>query len=283
MGNWSSHVGSPAIYPVTYDIVKDFEPVARLPIAPTLIVGKKALPANNLAELVAWLKANPDKATAGTIGAGSPSHVSGHHLPKRDRHPLPVRALSGRRPADAGAGGGADRHAGGAEASQTLRIVRSGEIKAFAVMAKTRYAVVARRPDHRRGRGRGDGIFRSGTACGRRRARPRTSSPSSMPRSSRRRLADPTSCESASPLRHDHSRTRATHAGGTRRVSPGRDRQVVADHQGGQHQGGMNARSEWRVANRLPSYSLLATATRYSLTSGTPGRRRSSGRSARCA
>jgi tripartite-type tricarboxylate transporter receptor subunit TctC len=82
MGNWSSHVGSPAIYPVTYDIVKDFEPVALLPIAPTLIVGKKALPANNLAELIAWLRANPDKATEGTAGLGSGQHISGVYFQK---------------------------------------------------------------------------------------------------------------------------------------------------------------------------------------------------------
>ncbi len=139
MGNWSSHVGSPAIYPVTYDIVKDFEPVALLPIAPTLIVGKKALPANNLAELVAWLKANPDKATAGTIGAGSPSHVSGitfqnetgtrfQFVPYRGGAPLTQALVAGQ----------IDMRVG-AEASQTLSYLRSGEIKAFAVLAKTRW------------------------------------------------------------------------------------------------------------------------------------------------
>ena len=42
-----------------------------------LIVGKQALPANNTKELIAWLKANPDKATAVSVGAGSGAHVCG--------------------------------------------------------------------------------------------------------------------------------------------------------------------------------------------------------------
>ena len=87
LGNWTSHVGSPAIYPVSYDIVKDFEPVALLPIAPTLIVGKKALPASDLRELIAWLKANPDKATP-VRPASRPSHVSGIYFRTR---PAPLQ------------------------------------------------------------------------------------------------------------------------------------------------------------------------------------------------
>ena len=53
------------------------EPVARLPSNPYVIVARKDLPASNLKELIAWLKANPDKATQGTAGPGSGQHVSG--------------------------------------------------------------------------------------------------------------------------------------------------------------------------------------------------------------
>ena len=42
-----------------------------------LIVARKTMPANDLKELIAWLKANPDKASHGTGGAGSPSHLAG--------------------------------------------------------------------------------------------------------------------------------------------------------------------------------------------------------------
>ena len=70
-GQWTSHVGSGALFPITYDLLKDLTPVARLTTAVLWLVGRSDLPPNNLKELIAWLKANPDKATAATIGAGS--------------------------------------------------------------------------------------------------------------------------------------------------------------------------------------------------------------------
>jgi tripartite-type tricarboxylate transporter receptor subunit TctC len=77
IGNWLSHVGASAVYPVQYDVLKDFEPVSLLTNSPVLITARKDFPANDLKELIAWLKANPDKATAATVGAGSASQVSG--------------------------------------------------------------------------------------------------------------------------------------------------------------------------------------------------------------
>jgi hypothetical protein len=58
IGQWDTHVGS-IIYPLTYDLQKDFEPIGLMTINPQLLVAKKALPANTLQELVAWMKANP--------------------------------------------------------------------------------------------------------------------------------------------------------------------------------------------------------------------------------
>ena len=60
-----------------YDVVKDFEPIALLATSPMLIVAKKATPANDLKELIAWLRANAEKASAGTGGLGSPLHLAG--------------------------------------------------------------------------------------------------------------------------------------------------------------------------------------------------------------
>jgi len=77
IGIWTTHVVNGAIYALPYDVLKDFEPVARLPSNPYVIVARKDLPASNLKELIAWLKANPDKATQGTAGPGSGQHVSG--------------------------------------------------------------------------------------------------------------------------------------------------------------------------------------------------------------
>jgi tripartite-type tricarboxylate transporter receptor subunit TctC len=62
IGQWDTHVGS-VIYRLTYDLQKDFEPIGLISINPQLLVGKKALPADDLNGLVAWMKANPGKAT----------------------------------------------------------------------------------------------------------------------------------------------------------------------------------------------------------------------------
>src|SRR5262249_58486326 len=48
-----------------------------LPSNPYVVVARKDLPATDLKGLVAWLRANPDKATEGTAGPGSGQHVSG--------------------------------------------------------------------------------------------------------------------------------------------------------------------------------------------------------------
>jgi tripartite-type tricarboxylate transporter receptor subunit TctC len=75
VGIWSTHVVNGAIYTLSYDVQSDFEPIALVTDSPNVIVGKKTLPANDLKGLIAWLKANPEKATAGTAGVGSPQHV----------------------------------------------------------------------------------------------------------------------------------------------------------------------------------------------------------------
>jgi len=77
MGLWNTHVANGVLYALGYDVVKDFEPVALFATNPLLIVAKKTMPAKNLKELLAWLKANPDKASQGTPGVGSPGHVLG--------------------------------------------------------------------------------------------------------------------------------------------------------------------------------------------------------------
>src|SRR5450432_2515770 len=77
VGQWSTHVANAAIYKLQYDTLADFAPIALLSNNPGLIVGRKDLQANNLGELVAWLKANPETATQGTPGAGGFGHIGG--------------------------------------------------------------------------------------------------------------------------------------------------------------------------------------------------------------
>jgi tripartite-type tricarboxylate transporter receptor subunit TctC len=138
MGNWTSHVGGPAIYPVQFDILRDLEPVAMLPAAPTIIVARQNMPANDLKELIAWLKANPDKATAATVGAGSPGHVSGLYFQSQTGTRMQFVPYRGGGPANQDLLAGQVDLRIGAEASQMLPHVRGGRVKAYAVMAPKR-------------------------------------------------------------------------------------------------------------------------------------------------
>ena len=71
LGIWNTHVANGAIYALQYDVVKDFEPIALLADAPLVLVARKALPANDLKEFIAWLKLNPDKSINGSLLSGS--------------------------------------------------------------------------------------------------------------------------------------------------------------------------------------------------------------------
>ena len=145
LGNWTSFVGSGALYRTSYDLLKDFEPVSLLTFAPMLIVGKNALPVNDAKELIAWLKANPDTASAATVGAGSAAHVCGLYFQDRTNTRFQFVPYRGGAPAMQDlVGGQIDLMC--AEASQTLTYLRSGKMKAFAVMAKTRWPALPNVP-----------------------------------------------------------------------------------------------------------------------------------------
>jgi tripartite-type tricarboxylate transporter receptor subunit TctC len=77
IGQWGTNVAGGAVYNLPIDLLTDLEPIGLISTQPFMIVGKKALAANNLSELIAWAKANPGKVTVGTAGIGSPGHVSG--------------------------------------------------------------------------------------------------------------------------------------------------------------------------------------------------------------
>lgn len=76
-GMWGTNVANGAIYSLGFDLLNDFEPIGLVATQPFLIDARKTMPANNLKELVAWLKANAGTATEGTSGVGTPSHVAG--------------------------------------------------------------------------------------------------------------------------------------------------------------------------------------------------------------
>jgi tripartite-type tricarboxylate transporter receptor subunit TctC len=139
IGHWGTHVVNGAIYSLQYDVFNDFAPVAMIATNPQLIVGRKGLPAKDLAELVAWLKANSAKATQGTAGHGSASHVSGAYLQSITGARFQFVPYRGAGPAMQ------DLVAGQIDimvdqAANSLPQVRSGTIKAYAVTDKTRLA-----------------------------------------------------------------------------------------------------------------------------------------------
>jgi tripartite-type tricarboxylate transporter receptor subunit TctC len=76
LGNNTSNVTAGATYALQYDLLNDFEPVALLSTGPYVLTSRKTMPANDLKGLIAWLKANPDKATLGS-SIGSPPYIAG--------------------------------------------------------------------------------------------------------------------------------------------------------------------------------------------------------------
>jgi tripartite-type tricarboxylate transporter receptor subunit TctC len=77
LGGNSQYVMAGATYALQYDLLNDFEPVALVSIGPFVLTTRKTMPANDLSGLIAWLKANPDKATLGHAGTGSAPHIAG--------------------------------------------------------------------------------------------------------------------------------------------------------------------------------------------------------------
>jgi len=68
IGNNGSNVLNGALYPLPFDLIKDFEPIARLTTNPQIIISKKTVPAGNLMELITWLKENQRKVSVGIAG-----------------------------------------------------------------------------------------------------------------------------------------------------------------------------------------------------------------------
>jgi tripartite-type tricarboxylate transporter receptor subunit TctC len=137
IGSVSTHVLNGAIYPLSFDSLSDFEPVAMIASSPLLIVAKKTMLATDFKELIAWLKANPDRATQAMFGAGNLSHIAGLHLQQTSGTRFAFVPYRGSGPAMQDLLAGQIDFMFDFAASATPQI-RSGTIKAYAVTAKTR-------------------------------------------------------------------------------------------------------------------------------------------------
>jgi tripartite-type tricarboxylate transporter receptor subunit TctC len=138
-GHFGTHVANGAIYRLRYDLQRDLDAVARLPSNPMVVVTRKDFPAVDLRELVAWLKAHPGQATAGTAGPGSGSHIGAVFLSDLAGAPLQLVPYRGTAPAIQ------DLVAGEIDlmvdqAANSLSQVRRGAIRALAVTSAARLA-----------------------------------------------------------------------------------------------------------------------------------------------
>ena len=139
IGHIGTHVINGAIYPLPYDLQTDLEPVAMIATNPQILVGKLAIPAKNLKELIAYVKANPDKVSIGTGGAGTPAHVSAVYFQNVIGAKPQIVHYRGAAPAMQ------DILAGQIElnfdqAANSLPQVRAGKVRAYGVTAKSRLA-----------------------------------------------------------------------------------------------------------------------------------------------
>ena len=138
IGHVQTHVINAATLNLQYDVVTDFEPVSLIADTPQWLISRKSLPANDLKELIAWLKANPGKATSGTVGVGGPTDLAAIYfqnqtgtqfqfVPYRGGAPLIQDLIAGQ--IDIAFG----------QAANYLGPVRGGQLKAYAVLSKERW------------------------------------------------------------------------------------------------------------------------------------------------
>jgi tripartite-type tricarboxylate transporter receptor subunit TctC len=138
-GTLTTHVLIGALYTLQYDLLNDFKPIALLAEGPLLLVAKRTMEANDLIGLLAWLKANPNKASQGTAGVAAIEHIVGILLQRQTGTRFQQVPYRGNAPAMQ------DLVAGQidlmfVDATTALAHVQAGRIKAYAVAGKTRLA-----------------------------------------------------------------------------------------------------------------------------------------------
>lgn len=106
----SSHTINPAIFPkLSFDTVKDFEPVGIVASLPQILVANPQVAASTLSELIALAKAKPDSLSYASVGNGSPGHLAGEllklrtdtqmtHVPYRGGGPAVTDVIGGQVP-----------------------------------------------------------------------------------------------------------------------------------------------------------------------------------------
>ena len=138
IGQWDTHVGS-IIYPLTYDLQKDFEPIGTVSINPQLMIARKGFPADDLKGLVAYMKANPGMATF--VDQNAAAKVTGILMQKSTGTTIQFIPYRGAGPAmQAMLGGQVDLMV--VQAAVTLPQARVGAVKILANLSPSRSPVV---------------------------------------------------------------------------------------------------------------------------------------------
>jgi tripartite-type tricarboxylate transporter receptor subunit TctC len=137
VGTLTTHVLIGGLYKLDFDLLNDLTPIAELGFEPLLICVKNSLPVKNLQELIAWLKANPGKASVGIPGVGSTGNLAGIAFQKMTGTTFQFVPYRGDGPAVQ------DMMAGQIDmmiepSSNFTAQVLAGTIRAIAVPAKTR-------------------------------------------------------------------------------------------------------------------------------------------------
>ena len=145
IGTSTTNVMTGALYALQFDLMTDLEPIIQIASEPMMIVGKKDFPANNLKEMIAWLKANPDKASVGIPGVGGTGHLTGLAFQKETGTRFTFVPYRGNAPALQ------DLVAGQIDlqmepASNFYAQVKAGAIKPFAMTSKKRIGAAPQIP-----------------------------------------------------------------------------------------------------------------------------------------
>ncbi|HET7201657.1 MAG TPA: tripartite tricarboxylate transporter substrate-binding protein, partial [Burkholderiales bacterium] len=138
IGQWDTHVGS-IIYPLTYDLQKDFEPIGMMSINPQLMIARKGFPADDLKGLVAQMKANPGMVTF--VDQNAAARVTGVLMQQSTGASVTFVPYRGAGPAmQAMLGGQVDLMV--VQAAVTLPQARVGAVKILANLSPKRSPVV---------------------------------------------------------------------------------------------------------------------------------------------
>src|SRR5436309_176015 len=138
MGDIGAFVLNGAVYPLPYDLLTEFEPIALLAMSPLLVLARNTMPAKDLKELTIWLKANQDKVSQGHIGSGTLSHLCGLYMQSTAGATWPFVPYRGAAAALQDLTGAQIDLICAAPGGSALPLAREGRIKAYAVMAGTR-------------------------------------------------------------------------------------------------------------------------------------------------